>query len=825
MYPFEKIEKKWQKTWEKEGVYETKDTLKGKKNFYHLVMFPYPSGNLHIGHWYNFAPADVVARYKRMQGYNVMSPIGFDAFGLPAENAAIKHGIRPERWTLANIKSMTKQLRSMGNSFDWSRGVVTCLPEYYTWNQWMFLKLYKKGLAYRQKAAANWCPSCKTVLANEQVVDGECERCGAPVTKKEIDQWMFRITKYAEPLLKDLEKLDWPERTKTMQRNWIGKSEGAYITFELSGDALKRSRKTEVFTTRPDTVFGVTYMVLAPEHPLMKDETFLSAIKNMPQVEKYITRTKAKSELERTDLVKEKTGVPLEGIMATNPATGEAVPVWIADYVLASYGTGAVMAVPAHDERDFEFARNPRHGLSIKPVIIPTKEAVQASGSIASLTEIKSGTACWTGTGKLINSSSFDGLTSEEAKKKIVAYLSKKKLAKKGTTYRLRDWLISRQRYWGTPIPIVYCEKCGAQPVKEKDLPVVLPPLKNFKPAEDGRSPLARSKAFVEATCSKCGGKAERETDTMDTFVDSSWYYLRYADPKNAKAPFGKAKVEKWLPVDMYVGGAEHTVLHLLYSRFFTKFLHDEKKISFKEPFTALRHQGIILGPDGMKMSKSKGNVIDPDDLVRRFGADAVRMYLCFMGPYDQGGPWNPTGILGICRFLDRVWDLSEQGMDDVKDEKQVVSLLHRTIKKVTEDLTELKFNTAISSLMIFLNEVEKAKVVSKETVKQFLLLLAPFAPHITEDIWQRMEAKKKYVSIHTHAWPTYKETLAKQEAVIIVVQVNGKVRAKLQCDRGVTEKIVLEQAMKEDGVKRFTENAEIRKIIYIPDRLLNIVL
>lgn len=778
MYPFEKIEKKWQKKWEAEKVYEAKDAVKGKKNFYHLVMFPYPSGNLHIGHWYNFAPADMVGRYKRMRGANVMSPIGFDAFGLPAENAAIKRGIHPKKWTMENIKTMSAQLRSMGNGFDWSRQVITCTPEYYKWNQWMFLELYKKGLAYRELAFANWCPSCKTVLANEQVVDGACERCGTEVTRKEIEQWMFRITKFADRLLKDMEKLDWPERTKIMQKNWIGRSEGAMITFALKGEGLKGKKEIKVFTTRPDTIFGVTYVVLAPEHALVKDGAVRAALTNAPEIDDYIERTKAKSELERTDLIKDKTGALMRGVIAVNPATGEEVPVWVADYVLVSYGTGAVMAVPAHDERDAEFAVKYRLPVSDAPLVSKEEGIAKAKG-------------------------------------------------KKTVSYRLRDWLISRQRYWGTPIPIVYCDTCGIQPVKEKDLPIELPPLKDFRPSEDGRSPLARSKAFVETICPKCKGKAKRETDTMDTFVDSSWYFLRYTDPANAKKAFDMKKAEKWMPVSLYVGGAEHTVLHLLYSRFFTKFLADEGYTSAKEPFAALRHQGIILGPDGQKMSKSKGNVIDPDALVSKFGADAVRMYLGFMGQYDQGGPWNPTGILGITRFLDRIWNAREKIVAKPLS-KEASSLMHRTVKKVTKDIEEMKFNTAISALMVFLNELEKGKGgIPEKAFDTLILLIAPFAPHMAEEIWQEQKGGKntKFASVHTEKWPSFDPALAKEEMVQFVIQVNGKLRAKLEAKIGMSEKEAKELAFSDERVKKFVEGHEIKKVIFVKDRLLNIVI
>ncbi len=954
-YDFHKIEKKWQAAWKKKGQYSAKDQVKGKDNFYHLVMFPYPSGNLHIGHWYNFAPADVYARYMRMQDKNVMSPIGFDAFGLPAENAAIKNGIHPEKWTMKNIKMMRTQLESMGNSYDWSRMVVTCLPDYYKWNQWLFLQLFHKGLAYRKKAPANWCPNDKTVLANEQVVDGKCERCGTDVVKKDIEQWLFKITDYAEQLLNDLDKLDWPERTKLAQKNWIGRSEGAEIDFAVKG--LKE--KIKVFTTRPDTLFGATYMVLAPEHPLvanllasqMKSEKALPAgrqgIANWGEVEKYIAATKKKTDIDRLAEGKEKTGVELKSIKAINPANKEEIPVFIADYVLSTYGTGAIMAVPAHDERDIEFAR--KFNIPIRYVIDPVTGSPQknpaekdkivalvenAKGEILTINwganaggrlliggTVESGEdivktakrevleetgyrnlklidvskervhhqyfsynrnkgflahttlvyfrlennekdeqvlddtekgkfsvewvtkdqvrkeineslhrytfdkfiegTAYSGDGVLINSGKFNGLTSEGAKGKITEFVG-------GTTkvqYRLRDWLISRQRYWGTPIPIIHCPKCGEIAVPEKELPVKLPPLKDFKPADDGRSPLARNKKFLHTKCPKCGGAAERDTDTMDTFVDSSWYYLRYVDPKNKKRPFDPLRVKKWLPVNMYIGGAEHTVLHLLYSRFFTKFLRDIGLIKFDEPFKALRHQGIILGPDGQKMSKSRGNVIDPDKLVREFGTDAVRTYLCFMGEYSKGGPWNPTGILGAVRFLERFRKFFENYNPKKKDsDKEIQPLIHKTIKKVGDDIASFQFNTAVSALMIMLNELEqKPGAVGKSDFEMLAKLIAPMAPHMAEELW--VSVLKNKPSIHFSSWPKYDAALTKENEFELVVQINGKVRDSFRVPIDITEAEAKKLTLEREVVKRYLAGREVKRVIYVPGRLISIVL
>ena len=805
IYNPQKIEKKWQKEWERTGIYKVPDKVKGKKNFYHLVMFPYPSGDLHIGHWFNFAPADVYARFKLLQGFNVLSPIGFDAFGLPAENAAIRHGIHPRLWTYKNIKRMRKQLKSIGAIYDWSREIITCEPNYYKWTQWMFLQLYKKGLAYKEKAPANWCPKCKTILANEQAEGGVCWRCESKVEQKEFEQWFFKITDYAKELLEDLENLDWPEKTKLMQKNWIGKSEGAILKFEI------RNSKFEipVFTTRPDTLFGATYLVVAPEHEIIKK--LEPQILNFKEVKKYLEQSKKKSELERIGLTKEKTGVELKGIKAINPANQEELPIFVADYVICSYGTGAIMAVPAHDQRDFDFAK--KYNLPIKVVISPCWPPKEKSLSLDKAYE---------GEGYLINSGKFDGLVSQKAKLEITKFVG----GKKKINYHLRDWLISRQRYWGAPIPIIYCSKCGEVPVPEKDLPVKLPQIKDFQPTEEGKSPLAKSKKFVNVRCPKCNLWAQRETDTMDTFVCSSWYYLRYPDPKNEKEFASKEKIKAWLPVDIYIGGAEHAVLHLLYSRFLTKVLKDLGYLDFDEPFLKLRHQGTILGPDGQKMSKSRGNVVDPDEQVKKYGSDTVRMYLCFMGPYDQGGPWNPQGIVGIYRFLERIWNLVNSNLKSQSKKKTknlyLEKLFHKTIKKVTEDIENLKFNTAISALMILTNEIEKDPQSLKiENWKTLIKLLAPFAPHLAEELWQRLGGKD---SVHNQKWPKYDPKLIKKEKVTLVIQINGKLRDKVDLESEISEKEAKELALKREKIKKWIEGKEIKKVIFVPGKLINIV-
>jgi len=804
MYEAKKIEQKWRKIWEKTKLYKIKDRVDGKDNFYHLVMFPYPSGDLHIGHWYNFAPADVYARLKRMQGYNVLSPIGFDAFGLPAENAAITHKIHPKVWTYKNIKKMRTQLKSMGVIYDWSREVITADPEYYKWTQWMFLQMYQAGLAYKKKALANWCPKDQVVLANEQVIDGRCWRHPETlVIQKEIDQWMLKITDYAEELLEGLDKLDWPERTKIMQKNWIGKSEGAVVKFEIPNTKYQ----ILVFTTRPDTLFGATYMVLSPEHHFVEQ---ITTKEQKEKVRHYIANAHLKSELERTSLEKEKTGV-FTGAYAINPINQEKIPIWISDYVLMGYGTGAIMAVPAHDKRDFEFAK--KFNLPVIKVIDPGRDWPKDQP--------------YTEGGLLVNSGEFTDMDGVQARKKITGWLKQRELGDFSIQYKMRDWIISRQRYWGAPIPIVYCEKCGTVPVAENQLPVKLPKLKNFKPVAGGKSPLARVKSFINTKCQKCHGKAVRETDTMDTFVDSSWYFLRYADPKNKKQFASKEKLKSWLPVNMYIGGAEHAVLHLLYSRFFVKALKNIGYLEFFEPFTALRHQGIILGSDGQKMSKSRGNVIDPDELVSKYGADTVRMYLCFMGEYSQGGPWNPTGILGIKRFLDRIYakffSLREMSRRDtiLKSEEKNQRLLHPTIKKVGEDIENLRFNTAISALMILFNATEKT-TISKNTAEIFLKLLAPFAPHFAEELWTALGNKK---SIHLETWPKYNPKFIEAEEYDMVIQINGKMRDKIKIPKTLERLEIEKLVLARDIVRKYIESKEIKKIIFVPNRLINIVL
>ncbi len=808
-----KLEKKWQVIWEKAGIYKTKDNAKGKKNYMLLTEFPYPSGNLHIGHWYAFAVPDILGRYLRMNGKNVMYPIGFDAFGLPAENAAIKRKINPRDWTEQNIKFMTSQLKSMGAAFNWSRTVLTIDPEYYKWTQWLFLKFYEKGLAYRAKTPVNWCPKDKTVLANEQVVNGLCERCDTPVVKKEFEQWMFKTTAYADRLIDDIEKMDWPQTTKLAQKNWIGKSEGAIIKFKI----INSQCLIEAFTTRLDTIFGCTYLVLAPENPVI--ENLKLKIKNYDEVAEYVKQVKNKSDLQRTDLAKEKTGVELKGIKAVNPFNNEEIPIFAADYVLGHYGTGAVMAVPAHDERDFEFAK--KYNLPIKIVICPNYPKPKCPVLDKAYTD----------DGHLIDSGEFSGLNSEQARKKMIDWLEKKSLGGKKKIYKLHDWVLSRQRYWGVPIPMVKCRNCGYIPVKEKDLPVKLPKLDDFLPTSEGRSPLAKAKKWVSVKCPKCGEKSERETDTMDTFVDSSWYFIRYTEPKNKKKFAGIQKMKNWLPVPMYVGGAEHNTMHLLYSRFFTKALYDLGLVHFSEPFVGRRNHGVILGPDNQKMSKSRGNVVDPDREVKNFGADCVRMYLAFMGPYDQGGPWNPTGILGIKRFLDRIWKLVSSVKHQAASGKnnQLERLFHQTIKKVGEDIENFRFNTAISALMILFNELEKNKnLLSIIHYSLFLKLLSPFAPHLSEELWQQLykprNAKRGFKSIHQENWPKYDSKLIKKEEFNLIIQINGKTRDKIIVSSGISQREAEELAKNREKIKNYLAGKKSVKTIFVPDRLINIV-
>lgn len=969
-YDHKKVERKWQDVWSQNKIYTTPDSVPGKDNFYLLVEFPYPSGNLHVGHWYAFAVPDILARYQRMQGKNVMFPIGFDAFGLPAENAAIKNKLNPREWTEKNIAYMTKQIESMGTSFDWSRKVSTIDPAYYQWTQWLFLELYKKGLVYQKETAVNWCPKDKTVLANEQVVDGKCERCGTEVEQRQMLQWNIKITDYADRLIDDLEALDWPEQIKESQRNWIGRSEGAEIDFPLTlgqkykfvilhgfqsapdrprwlwakakleemghevilpalpnpdapteeewvgtalaattydehtvlvghslgsvaalkvlekldtpiarlvtvggfvsknfkdnprpfektftwkfdGEKIRRNTKSitilhdprdyavsdaqakelsellqtpitlgtsnephftgdtepdvvmwlrptiRVFTTRPDTLFGATYLVLAPEHPWVTLALgHKTVLKNNEEVQTYVDRTGKMSDMDR-QTAKEKTGVKLEGVEAINPATGEKIPLYVADYVLGHYGTGAIMAVPAHDERDFAFAN--KFGLRTTQVV---QSPAQSAGDV------------YTGNGEIINSGSFNGLLVDEAKQKMTAAFGR---AKK--TYRLRDWIVSRQRYWGVPIPMIHCEKCGSIPVPEKDLPVELPEVEDYLPEGSGKSPLAKVDSFVNISCPQCGGAAQRETDTLDTFVDSSWYFLRYTDPKNSKEFASKESQAHWMPVDLYSGGAEHTTMHLLYSRFWHKALYDMGLVADPEPYKRRMNRSIILGPDGQKMSKSHGNVIDPDEVVERLGADTVRMYLAFIGPYNEVSsfPWNPDGVVGVRRFLERVWRLQEKVETGSTD--TLSPIFHKTIKKVGEDIAEQKFNTAISQLMILLNALEKTDTVSRGEWQTLLTLLAPFAPHMAEELWHAAGNKD---SVHSESWPVYDDKYLVDDTATYAIQVNGKIRGEVSLPRDA-HKDAVEQAARAEIASRL-EGKTVSRVIVVPNRLVNFV-
>ncbi len=807
VYEPAKVEKKWQKHWARKKLFAAPDTVKDKENYMLLTEFPYPSGDLHMGHWYTFALSDIRARYLRMRGYNVMFPIGFDAFGLPAENAAIKHDTTPGEWTKRNVEHMTEQLESMGASFDWSRVLSTTDPDYYRWTQWLFLQMFKKGLAYRAKTLVNWCPKDKTVLANEQVTDNCCERCETPVVQKELTQWMLRITDYADRLIDDLEGLDWPETAKLAQVNWIGRSEGSLITFKL----VDSDRAIDVFTTRADTLFGCTYMVLAPEHPLV---TTITTDENLARVTAYVETTRRKSELERTQLEKNKTGVPT-GAYAINPVNGEKVPVWVADYVLGHYGTGAVMAVPAHDERDFAFAK--KYDLSIIQVI--GKDQFDEPGVLE---------AAYIDDGFLVGSGAYTGLSSKDARTKIVQDLQAKGLASFKKNYRLHDWVLSRQRYWGVPIPIVHCPACGYTPIPDKELPVKLPQLDDFKPADDGRSPLAKAEKWLHVKCPQCKGPAERETDTMDTFVDSSWYYLRYTDPNNKKEFADEKKMRAWLPVPMYIGGAEHNTMHLLYSRFFAKALHDLGLVPFSEPFAARRNHGIILGVDGQKMSKSRGNVVDPDAEVAKFGADTVRVHLAFMGPYDQSAPWDPQGINGAHRFLKRVWRLviDAASKPGTTSSRAMDSAFHVAIKKIGEDVDALSFNTAVSELMKLLNVVEayssREQALTAWHLETFLKLLAPLAPYITEELWQEALGHKE--SIHRSSWPKYDPALLVQDVINFPVQVNGRVRDTITVAADASQTDIERAALASTKVQAHLSGKEPRKIIIVPGRMVSIV-
>jgi leucyl-tRNA synthetase len=793
-YNFREIEKKWQDYWEKNNSYKTKEDSNNPK-FYVLDMFPYPSGEgLHVGHPKGYVATDIVSRMKRAQGFNVLHPMGWDAFGLPAENYAIKTGIHPEEITAKNVTNIKRQMKMMGLSYDWEREINTTDPEYYKWTQWIFLKLYEKGLAYKKLLPINWCPSCKTGLANEEVVDGKCERCGAETTKKNIEQWVLKITDYADKLLQGLDGIDWPEKIKEMQKNWIGRSEGWEIKFVLGNGEVS------VFTTRADTLFGCTYIVLAPEHPFMDELD----IQNKEEVSEYIDKAKNKSERDRISEVKDKTGVELKGVKAVNPVNGREISVFVADYVLAHYGTGAVMAVPAHDERDYDFAK--KYGLEII-------EVIQGENK-------KEGEA-FIEDGILFNSGDFDGLNSKEGRDKIGEFLEKQGKAEKKINYKLRDWVFSRQRYWGEPIPIIHCGTCGMVTVPEDQLPVKLPYVEKYQPTGTGESPLAAIAEWVNVECPKCGGPAKRETNTMPQWAGSCWYYLRYLDPKNSEAIFDKEKEKKWMPVDLYVGGAEHAVLHLLYSRFWHKFLYDIGVVSTEEPFYKLRNIGLILAPDGQKMSKSKGNTISPDDIVSEYGADTLRCYEMFMGPFDQAIGWNTQGVKGVFRFLSRLWDVFSE-CENEKSSKEVVAEVHKLNKKVSEDLEKMKFNTPIAFFMEFMNFIsERKEELGKEEIKRILILLSPFAPHLCEELWERMGNK---TSILLEGWPIPDFNLVKEEKAFLVVQVNGKVREKIEIDIGTSKEKAEKEAMENERVRKWIEGKEIKEIFFVPDKLINIV-
>jgi len=802
-YNPKEIEPKWQQIWQETKIDRAAED-KAKPKRYVLEYFPYPSGSaMHVGHVRNYTIGDAVARYARMKGMNVLHPMGWDAFGLPAENYAIKTGISPQEAVAKNVKNFKQQLMQMGFSYDWSREIESTDPKYYKWTQWFFLLLFKKGLAYQEESLQWWCPHDKTVLANEQVENGHCWRCGNLVEKKALKQWFFKITQYADRLEEDLDSVNWSESIKAMQRNWIGKSQGALIEFSILNSQLS----TPVFTTRPDTLYGATFLVLAPEHKL------LNKLSNSKEVENYIKQASLKSEIDRMETEREKTGV-FTGSYAINPANSEKIPIWVADYVLPSYGTGAIMAVPAHDERDWQFAR--KYKLPIIEVIEKPTEAKDA----------------YTGEGMVINSGAYNGLDSATVREKIIIDLAKKKLAQEQVNYKLRDWLISRQRYWGAPIPIIHCPKDGAVPVPEDELPVVLPEMKSYEPSGDGRSPLANVPEFVNVKCPKCGGPAERETDTMDGFACSSWYFLRFADPHNDKKPFDKATADFWLPVDDYIGGAEHAVMHLLYARFWTKVMFDEKLIDFDEPFTTLRNQGMILAPDGRKMSKSWNNTIEPDNLINQgYGADSIRLMELFIGPWDQSVAWSVEGLGGTFRFLQRVWALVGQFMEapvGADDNQEILKSAHRAIKSVTTDLEKLDFNTAIAALMSFTNELYKNKTTLsragpwKEAMETLLKLLAPFAPHFSEELWQELGHEG---SIHSAKWPTWDETLIVEKTITLAVQVNGKLRAEITVPADIDESQAIETAKKDPKIDGMLADKQVIKAFYVPGRLVNLVL
>ena len=799
-YNHKEIEPKWQKIWEEKGCFHAEENS-DKEKFFALIEFPYPSGQgLHVGHPRPYTALDVVSRKRRLQGYNVLYPIGWDAFGLPTENYAIKNHIHPEEVTKKNVARFKKQIQSLGISFDWSREINTTDPDYYKWTQWIFLQLFKKGLAYKKEMAVNWCTSCKCVLANEEVVNGVCERCGSEVVRKVKSQWMLKITEYADRLISDLDLVDYPDRVKAQQKNWIGKSTGAEVDFKTTeGDILT------VYTTRCDTLFGATYMVISPEHPCI--EKWSDKISNIDEVKAYQAEASKKSDFERTELVKEKTGVLIDGVKAVNPVNGKEIPIFVSDYVLVSYGTGAIMAVPAHDTRDWEFA---------KKFNLPIIEVVKGGKDV----QEEAFTDC--ATGVMVNSDFLTGLSVEEAKKKMISWLEENGVGRAKVNYKLRDWVFSRQRYWGEPIPIVHCDKCGYVPIPESELPLKLPMVDSYEPTDTGESPLSKMTDWVETTCPHCGGKAYRETDTMPQWAGSSWYFLRYMDPHNNEALASKEALEYWSPVDWYNGGMEHTTLHLLYSRFWHKFLYDIGVVPTPEPYAKRTSHGMILGENGEKMSKSRGNVVNPDEIVEQYGADTMRMYEMFIGDFEKAAPWSASSIKGCRRFLERYYNLQEKLIDGDAIRPELECAFHKTIKKVGDDIENIKFNTAIAALMALMNDISAVGNINKKEYAIFTILLNPFAPHITEEVWESCSLGDGIVA--EQSWPLFDESKCKEEEIEIVVQVNGKIKAKLMIPADAEQSEAISLAKADENVKKAVDGMNIIKEIYVKGRLVNIV-
>ena len=806
-YKPQEIEPEWQKFWEENDFYRAEDFSK-KPKFYVLIEFPYPSGEgLHVGHCRSYSAMDAIARKKRMQGFNVLFPIGWDAFGLPTENYAIRTGIHPSVATEKNVANFKRQLKSLGLSFDWPREINTTDPQYYKWTQWIFLQLFKKGLAYQAEIPINWCPRCKTGLSNEEVIDEKHERCGELVTQKVLKQWMIKITEYADRLIDDLEKVNFWEKIKAQQVNWIGRSYGAEIDFPVENS----NKKISVFTTRTDTLFGATALVIAPEHKIISD--LKSQVANFEEVKKYIEKSKNKTEFERTKLEKEKTGVPLKGVSVINPINEEKIPVWVGDYVVGTYGRGAVMVVPAHDKRDYDFAQ--KYNLPIRQVIMPIKTGKN--------TDSGKSKEVFVGYGKLVNSGQFNGLNSEGAIGKITDWLEKKNLGRKTVQYKLRDWVFSRQHYWGEPIPIIHCQKCGVVPVPEKDLPVELPYIEKYQPTGTGQSPLSAISDWVNTKCPQCGGPAKRETDTMPNWAGSNWYFMRYCDPQNHKELADSKKLKYWMPINWYNGGMEHTTLHLLYSRFIYKFLYDIGISPSLEPYERRTSHGMVLAEDGRKMSKSFGNVISPDEIIKKFGADTLRIYEMFMGPFDQAISWNTQGVKGVLRFLEKLWRLVLSCSKNKKNSgKEITAAVHKLNKKIDQDLERVKFNTAIAAFMEFTNfALANKKNVGQSVIERTLILLAPLAPHLTEELWHFLGHKD---SVHNQKWPKYDKELVKEKKITLIVQINGKVREKMAAEAGISEEEAKKIALESKKIKKYLKGKEVKRIIFVPDKLINIV-